>query len=69
MDNMIAENQTETMEVKSVTTKIRAKGFTVSGWAKARGFARMSVYEAIRGGMQGRKGDSIRNALQTEGFM
>jgi gp16 family phage-associated protein len=60
-------------EGKQVAERIFAKGYTITGWAKANKFNRRTVNDVLYGGLGGRTvspvSDSIVAALVRDGFM
>lgn len=59
-------------EGKQVAEKIFAKGYTITGWARANKFCRRTVNDVLYGGLGGRTkspvSDQIVEALTRDGF-
>ncbi len=60
-------------EGKQVAERIFAKGYTISGWARANKFKRRTVNDVLYGNLGGRTvspvSDSIIDALVRDGFI
>lgn len=60
----------KSIDGEKTAEKLRSKGFTISGWARANQFARSSVNRVLYGTeMNGEKGDKIRAALKKDGIL